>query len=95
VGGQQNAVARANVVKTAFRGTEISYTAEQIHDIVRVELSAHERQSDQSYWHVQVDSRRIGVKKLASLLTGVPVAQFHTDVAKRLLTKLGMTVIGS
>jgi hypothetical protein len=41
---------------------------------------------------VIIGEHRVGVKRLVSLLTGLPVSSFHTDAARRVLSQLGVDV---
>src|SRR5262249_24989553 len=87
----QNKPDRARRIDANFCGIKIEYSNEEIKEITSKWISWDKDEAGSSFWHVVVHGRRVGVKRLASLLTGVPVSKFHTDAAKRLLVRLGMT----
>ena len=77
--------------KAVFRGKVVSLSCEEVIEIARNLDEIHE---SQVYWHVSVDDRKVGIKRLMNAITGVPVSEFHTDAARRLLVSLGVPVSG-
>jgi hypothetical protein len=43
-------------------------------------------------WYIQIDDQRVAPKWLVSQLTGLPVSDFVTTDARRLLAQLGFEV---
>jgi hypothetical protein len=74
------------------RGVEIKLTADEVLDAARRALADSSLDLDYRSWHVLVDRRRVPAKWLVSLLTGLPLSAFHTDEAKRALSRLGIRV---
>jgi hypothetical protein len=84
-------VAIAGVVR--LRGIEVNLTSEQVFDIARQAIIKKEQRITQyQSWYVQVDDQRIAPKWLVSKITGLPVSNFVTDEARRVLTQLGVEV---
>ncbi|HUV93640.1 MAG TPA: hypothetical protein VMX14_02255, partial [Anaerolineae bacterium] len=82
-------------VRTArLRGVEISVCPEQVLDKARSALAERRGNPDDfRSWYVQVDDRRVAPKWLVAVLTGLPVADFITDEARRALERLGVQVV--
>jgi len=77
----------------SIRGVKVTLTPEQIHDVVRQTISTNiQRATQYQSWYVQVDDQRVAPKWLVSLITGLPVSNFVTDDARRVLTRLGVVV---
>jgi hypothetical protein len=76
-----------------IRGVEVTLTVEQVLDIARQALTTQdERATHYQSWYVQVDDQRVAPKWLVSQITGLPVSNFVTDDARRVLTRLGVEV---
>lgn len=79
--------------RVRIRGIELNLTAEQILDTARQAIlvgtgGASRYQS----WYVPVDDQKVAPKWLVSQITGLPVSNFVTDDARRVLTQLGVEV---
>ncbi len=80
-------------MQVKLHGVEINYRPEEVMEIARKGLATNGGDpTHYQAWYVQVDDQRVSVKWLVSLLTGLPVARFHTEQACRLLARLGMQV---
>jgi hypothetical protein len=76
-----------------IRGVEVTLTAEQVLDVARKALTTQdEGATSYQSWYVQVDDQRVAPKWLVSQITGLPVSNFVTDDARRVLTQLGVEV---
>jgi hypothetical protein len=79
--------------RARIRGVEVTLTPEQVFDIAVEALSegwgAPERYES---WCVPVNGNRVAPKWLVSRISGLPVAAFTTDDARRLLAQLGVEV---
>lgn len=85
-------VARNGVPR--IRGVEVNLTPQEVLEVARQALSRDEKYAANFHkWYVQVDDRRVAPKWLVSQLTGLPVGDFVTDDARRLLTQLGVEVM--
>jgi hypothetical protein len=87
----QDLVATKEIVR--LRGVEVNLTAEQILDIARQAIATKDqRATHYQSWYVQVDDQRVAPKWLVGQITGLPVSNFVTDDARRVLTRLGVEV---
>jgi hypothetical protein len=78
---------------TRIRDVEVTLTSEQVLDIARQAIATKDRRATHyQSWYVQVDDQRVAPKWLVSQLTGLPVSNFVTDDARRVLTRLGVEV---
>ena len=76
-----------------LRGIEVNLTSEQVLDIARQAIAMQDRRaSNYQSWYVLVDDQRIAPKWLVSQITGLPVSNFVTDDARRVLTQIGVEV---
>lgn len=79
--------------KVRIRGIEVSLTSKEILDIARQAIAAKDpRETNYQSWYVPVDDQRVAPKWLVSQITGLPVSNFVTDDARRVLTRLGVEV---
>ncbi len=78
--------------KVYLRGTEITYTPEQVMEIARAALAKEQSIPKYQMWYVQVGDQRVPVKWLVSQLTGLLVNTFHTGEARRVLQQLGIRI---
>lgn len=75
------------------RGIEVNLTSEQVFDIAREAIATKDRRvTHYQSWYVLVDDQRVAPKWLVSQITGLPVSNFVTDEARRVLTQLGVEV---
>jgi len=82
-----------DVERIQFRGVDVMHTVEEVLHIARQALQAGRGISDNyQAWYVAIDSYRVAPKWLVSQLTGLPVGQFTTSSARRLLAQLGIQV---
>lgn len=86
-----NSGASARGSGARIRGVEVSLTAEQVIDIARQALTEG-RGNPGRYesWCVPIDEHCVAPKWLVSQLTGMPLASFHSDDARRVLQQLGV-----
>jgi hypothetical protein len=76
-----------------IRGIEVNRTPEEILDIARKAIAEGEVKATKCQsWYIRVDQQRVSPKWLVSSITGLPVRQFATDDARRVLIKLGIEV---
>jgi hypothetical protein len=79
--------------RVRIRGTEISLTSEEALDFAKEALGSEQGNPERyESWYVEVGERRVAPKWLVSQLTGIPVASFHSDDARRVLRQLGLKV---
>lgn len=79
--------------RTSLRGVEIVQTPEQILAVARDKLmTASAVAFSYQAWYVPLDGQRVAPKWLVGQLTGLPVAAFHSDEARRVLSALGIEV---
>jgi hypothetical protein len=84
---------RATNGKSHIKGIEMSMTPAQVLEKARRALK--EGQGDPTNyhsWYVLVDGQRVAPKWLVGQLFGLPVSNFATDEARRVLAKLGVEV---
>jgi hypothetical protein len=79
-----------------LRGIQIDMTREQVLAVAHRALTEG-RGSPANYhsWYVLVDDQRVAPKWLVSQLSGLPVSDFHTSEATRVLQQLGVQVYPS
>jgi len=79
--------------KVRLHGIEIVANANYVIEVAQkaIEQRVNVNTTGQS-WYVIIGEHRVGVKRLVSLLTGLPVSSFHTDAARRVLSQLGVDV---
>jgi len=77
--------------KACLKGIEVVMTAVEVLDVARQAL-AEGKGNPASYqsWYVLVGDRRVSPKWVVSLLTGLPVSDFHSSAARRMLQQLGL-----
>jgi hypothetical protein len=76
-----------------LRGVEITCTADEALAVARQALRSGARDSERfNRRYVLVDGRRVGVKWLASQLTGLPADAFISREARRVLGQIGVEV---
>ena len=76
-----------------LKGIEITQTVEQVKDIARRALNNKPEGADQFHsWYILVDDQQISPKWLVSQLTGLPVGDFHTSSAIKVLTHIGLEI---
>lgn len=79
--------------KVSLRGIEINLTSKQIIEVARKAIALEKKKVTQCQsWYVRVDNQLIAPKWLVSQITGLPVNQFVTEEACRVLTQLGVQV---
>ena len=77
----------------AFRGTEINTTKEELLEKAIFALADNPPAAARfESWYVLIGHQRVAPKWLFSLLTDLPVSQFRTADARRVLTALGIDV---
>lgn len=86
-----NTLAEGN--RARIRGVEISLSSSEALDVAK-EALASKRGNPGRYesWYVEVGKQRVSPKWMVSQLTGMPVASFHSDDARRVLQQLGLEV---
>lgn len=79
--------------KACLKGIEVVMTPAEVLDVTRQAL-VEGKGNPASYqsWYVLVGDRRVSPKWVVSLLTGLPVSDFHSSAARRMLIKLGIEV---
>lgn len=79
--------------KACLKGIEVVMTAAEVLDVARQAL-VEGKGNPASYqsWYVLVGDRRVSPKWVVSLLTGLPVSDFHSIAARRMLQQLGITI---
>jgi hypothetical protein len=79
--------------KACLKGIEVVLTAAEVLDVARQAL-VEGKGNPASYqsWYVLVGDRRVSPKWVVSLLTGLPVSDFHSIAARRMLIQLGIEV---
>ena len=76
-----------------IRDVEVKLTPDQILDVARLAISKGERNTTRyQSWYVPIDDQQVAPKWLVSQITGLPVSNFVTDEARRVLTQLGVEV---
>lgn len=76
-----------------LNGIEINYSLEEIMGIAREALKIDPEGASRFYsWYVLVGEQSVAPKWLVSQLTGLPVGDFHTRSAIRVLNQLGVEV---
>lgn len=79
--------------KACLKGIEVVLTAAEVLDVARQAL-VEGKGNPASYqsWYVLVGDRRVSPKWVVSLLTGLPVSDFHSSAARRMLQQLGVEI---
>lgn len=76
-----------------IRGKKISLTPDKVIDIACRALAENKGEPHRyQSWYVPINGDRVSPKWLVSLLTNLPVGEFHSDEARRVLQKLGIKV---
>lgn len=79
--------------RVRIRGVEVSLTPEQVFEAAAGALAEGWGDPERyESWCVPVNGRCVAPKWLVSRISGLPVAAFTTDDARRLLTRLGVEV---
>lgn len=79
--------------KARIRGVEINHTPAQILALACERLRQDGKDAaNYQAWYVQVDDRQVSPKWLVSQLIGLPVGDFHSGEARRVLQQLGVEV---
>ena len=79
--------------KASIRGIEIQLTPAQVLEAAKRALSSDlEGSSRYQSWYVQVDDQKVAPKWLVNQITSLPVSNFVTDEALRVLNQLGVEV---
>lgn len=74
----------------------LSMTSEKVIEFaVQALKKAQDDPARYQSWYVQVNGHRVAPKWLVSQLTGLPVSNFHSDEARRVLQQLGVEVCWS
>lgn len=76
-----------------FRGLAVVLTADQVMERARQAIR-EERGNPTSFqaWYVEIDEQRVAPKWVVSVATGVPVSDFTSSEARRILHQLGLEV---
>lgn len=79
--------------KPRIRGIEVKLTPEQVLDVARQGIAEGKQElTNFQAWYVPVENQQVAPKWLVSQLTGLPVRDFTTQEARRLLAQLGIEV---
>ena len=79
--------------KASLKGIEVVLTPAQVLDVARQALAEGKgKPGCYQAWYVLVGDRRVSPKWLVSLLTGLPVSDFHSIAARRMLQQLGVEI---
>src|SRR5205085_2676842 len=79
--------------KVRLRGIEIILDPIRVIEVARNAVEQHGNVNNIGRgWYVTIDERKVSMKWLVSVLTGLPVSAFHTDEARRVLSQLGMDI---
>ncbi len=81
------------IMKFRLRGNDYEVTRDDAFTVARSALkNGADKSQRATAWYVLIDDQPISPKWLVSHLTGLPVGDFHSIEARRVLTQLGMTV---
>lgn len=81
------------VVSVTLRGIEVRMTPAKAQHVLQKAVQASERRSSSfQSWYTEVDGELVSLKWAVSQLSGLSVADFHTDDAKRVLQRFGFTI---
>ena len=81
------------VGRARIRGVELTMTPDQVLEVARKALADKHTVANRYYsWYVPVDGQRIAPKWLVSQVTGLPVSDFHSQEARRVLQQLSVEV---
>jgi len=76
-----------------IRGIKIAFSPEEIIEIANLAISEKKGEAFRyQSWYVSINGYRVAPKWLISQLTGLPVSQFHSEEARRVLQQLGIKV---
>lgn len=76
-----------------IKGIEVTLTPTQVMEIARQAIVDNpQNATNYQSWYIQIDDQRVAPKWLVSQLTGLPVSDFVTTDARRLLAQLGFEV---
>jgi len=76
-----------------FRGKKLNLTKQEILDIAAINLQEDPIGAARfESWYVSIGNQKVAPKWLLSLITSIPVGQFRTADARRILTQLGIEV---
>ncbi|MEG4305098.1 DUF6884 domain-containing protein [Microcoleus sp. D3_18a_C4] len=79
--------------KASLKGIEVVLTPGKVLDLVRQALvEGKGNPGCYQSWYVLVGDQRVSPKWVVSLLTGLPVSDFHSSAARRMLIQLGIEV---
>ncbi|MEG4044110.1 DUF6884 domain-containing protein [Microcoleus sp. Pol17_C1] len=79
--------------KASLKGIEVVLTPGEVLDLARQGLvEGKGNPGCYQSWYVLVGDRRVSPKWLVSLLTGLPVSDFHSIAARRMLQQLGVEI---
>lgn len=77
-----------------IRGKKISLTPDEVIDIACRALAENKGEPRRyQSWYVPINGDRVAPKWLVSLLTNLPIGEFHSDEARRVLQQLGVKVV--
>ncbi|MGE0131938.1 MAG: DUF6884 domain-containing protein [Blastocatellales bacterium] len=80
----------------SIRGVTICLTPKEIVDIALKALAKGQGDHNRyQSWFVRINRHQVAPKWLVSRLTGLPVSNFHSDEARRVLQQLGVKVFRS
>lgn len=90
---KQSQAANHECGKASLKGIEIELNASEIYSITKQRLADSDENAFKfQSWYVEIDGLKISPKWIVSLLTGLPVKNFHSDQARKVLQKLGVKV---
>ncbi len=79
--------------KASLKGIEVVLKPGEVLDLARQALvEGKGNPGCYQSWYVLVGDRRVSPKWVVSLLTGLPVSDFHSSAARRMLQQLGIPV---
>lgn len=77
-----------------MRGVDINCVREEALEKARCAIQTGGEEGARYHaWYVLVNNTRVSPKWLVSILTGLPVRAFHSDEARRVLSRLGVEVL--
>ena len=79
--------------KASLRGIEITLTPEQVIEIINDALTVETEIPKYNIWYVQIKDKKVPPKWIVSQLTGLPLSDFHTNDARRVLQQIGIMTI--
>lgn len=79
--------------KASLKGIEVVLTPAEVLDLARQALvEGKGNPGCYQSWYVLVGDRRVSPKWVVSMLTGLPVSDFHSLAARRMLQQLGVEI---